>query len=75
MKRKHDLDLAIDVRATSRNPPHGIALLMPTEGNKKPDEGSLASLDKSAEVSEKDYKEGQLRKGGQMSESEEESSE
>ncbi len=50
---------------------------MPTESNtnKNADDGSLASLDKSAEVSEKDYKEGQLRKGGQMSEESEDASE
>lgn len=40
---------------------------MPTEGKQSADDGSLASLNTSAEVSEKDYKEGQLRKAGQMS--------
>lgn len=48
---------------------------MPTEGNNTTDDGSLAALDKSAEVSEKDYKEGQLRKGGQMSGESEDASE
>ena len=41
---------------------------MSAKGTKDPGDDSLATLDTSAEVSEKDYKEGQLRKAGQRSE-------
>lgn len=38
---------------------------MPEKGTKTPGDDALATLDTSAEVDEKDYKEGQLRKAGQ----------
>ena len=45
---------------------------MPTEGTRDAGDDSLASLDNSAEITEKDLKEGQLRKAGQLSEGAEE---
>lgn len=38
------------------------------KGTKEPGNDALATLDSSAEVNEEDYKEGQLRKAGQMRE-------
>ncbi|HET6403688.1 MAG TPA: hypothetical protein VFH78_03500 [Candidatus Thermoplasmatota archaeon] len=40
---------------------------MPAKGVKAPGHDSVATYDSSAEVNEEDYKEGQLRKAGQMS--------
>jgi len=57
----------IDRRATSGTPRRAHPRPMPEKGTKEPGHDSLATLDTAAEVNERDYKEGQLRKAGQRS--------